>query len=62
VEAQDKGAACPNERHAKNDRLCETVGAGVQLPKLKSGAYRVKGELARRARPQGELAREHCSA
>jgi hypothetical protein len=40
----------------------KAAGAGVQLPEQESGAYRVKGEMAQRARPQGKLAREHYSA
>jgi hypothetical protein len=46
-----KGAACPNERHARKDRLGKAAGAGVRLPEQESGAYRVEGEMARRARP-----------
>jgi hypothetical protein len=36
--------------------------AGVQLLKQESSAYKVKGKIAQRARPQDKLAREHCSA
>jgi hypothetical protein len=36
--------------------------ARVQLLKQESSAYKVKKEMAQRARPQGKLAREYCSA
>jgi hypothetical protein len=42
--------------------LGKAEGAGVRLPEQKSSAYRVDGEVAQRARPQGKLAGEHCSA
>jgi hypothetical protein len=62
TKAQEKGAAWPSERHARKDRLGKAEGAGVRLPEQKSSAYRVDGEVAQRARPQGKLAGEHCSA
>jgi hypothetical protein len=46
----------------KTFRVGKAAGAGVQLPEQESAAYRVEGETAQRARPQGKLAREHCSA
>jgi hypothetical protein len=42
--------------------VSKTAGAGVQLPKQESSAYKVKREMAQKARPQGKLAKEHCSA
>jgi hypothetical protein len=62
MEAPEKGAACLSERYARKDRVGKTAGVGVQLLKQKSGAYRVKREMAQRTRPQGKLAREHYSA
>jgi hypothetical protein len=62
AEAQAKGAACLSKRYARKDRVGKAAGAGVQLPEQESGAYRVKGEIAQRARLQDKLAREHCSA
>jgi hypothetical protein len=38
--------------------LGKAEGAGVRLPEQKSSAYRVDGEVAQRARPQGKLAGE----
>jgi hypothetical protein len=49
-------------RYAGKDKVSKAAGAGVQLPEQESGAYKVKGEMAQRARLQGKLAREHCSA
>jgi hypothetical protein len=40
----------------------KAAGAGVRLPEQENSAYKVKGEIARRARPQGKLVKEHCSA
>jgi hypothetical protein len=40
----------------------KAAGAGVQLPEQESGAYRIKREIAQKARPQGKLAKEHYSA
>jgi hypothetical protein len=40
----------------------KAAGAGVQLSEQESGAYKIKGEIAQRARLQDKLAREHCSA
>jgi hypothetical protein len=39
------------ERYAGKDRVGKAAGAGVQLPEQESGAYRVKREIAQRARP-----------
>jgi hypothetical protein len=35
---------------------------GVQLPEQESSAYKVKGEMAQKARLQDKLAKEHYSA
>jgi hypothetical protein len=40
----------------------KTAKAGVQLSKQESSAYKIKKEIAQRARLQNKLAREHCSA
>jgi hypothetical protein len=50
MKAQEKGAACLSERHVRKDRLGKTAGAGVRLSEQKSSVYRVKGEMAQRAR------------
>jgi hypothetical protein len=39
----------------------KAAGAGVQLLEQESSAYKVKEEMAQRARLQGKLVREHCS-
>ena len=51
TEAQAKGAACLSERYARKDKVGKAAGAGVQLSEQESGAYRVEGEMAQRARP-----------
>jgi hypothetical protein len=35
----------------RKDRVGKTARAGVQLPEQESGAYRVEGKMAQRARP-----------
>jgi hypothetical protein len=59
---QEKSAACLSERHAGKDKVGKAAGAGVRLPEQEISAYRVKEEMTQRARPQGKLVREHCSA
>jgi hypothetical protein len=49
--AQAKGAACLSERHVRKDKVSKATKAGVQLPEQESSAYKVKEEMAQKARP-----------
>jgi hypothetical protein len=42
--------------------VSKAAKAKVQLSEQKSSAYRIKGEIAQRARLQGKLAKEHYNA
>jgi hypothetical protein len=42
--------------------VSKAAEAGVQLSEQESSAYKIEEEMAQKARPQGKLAREHCSA
>jgi hypothetical protein len=51
AEAQAKGAGCLSERYIREDKVGKAARAGVQLPEQESSAYKIKREIAQRARP-----------
>jgi hypothetical protein len=50
TKTQKKNIACLNKRYIRKDRVDKAVKAEVRLLKQKSSAYKVKKEIAQKAR------------